>query len=229
MFFVRSCKGSAAAAALMGMVFLAASARSENLSRRAQPAHLSLKTRDKREETLLRVRGQVLALLQQDNGCSAWFHEADNDPAGVFQSLQFEIDKDTRSYVFRIADSRLGDRYKHPWAARAWEWGGRNSTVHLNPQGPFFTTSLPVVKLASGGSFLQPDGFRMLTVGPYKGSSAEAQITTLLHELGHITARIPEDSDSWDGKSSKNTEEVVRHCKNEIQEYAKWNGGSSNE
>lgn len=228
MFLARSFEGSAAAA-LMGIVFLAAPARSQDLVRRAQPAHLTLKTRDKREDTLLRVRGQVLALLQQDNACSAWFHEADNDPASVFQSLQFEIDKEKQAYVFRIADDRQGDRYKHPWAARAWQWGGRNSTVHLNPEGPFFNSSLPIMQLSPSGTLIRPDGFRVLTVGPYRGNTGEARITTLLHELGHITARIPEDNDSWDGKSSRNTEEVLRHCRTEIQEYAKWNGGGGNE
>ncbi len=217
----------AAAATAMGMFFFAAPASSRDFAGRAQSAHLTLKTNDKREVTLRRARGQVLALLQQDNGCSAWFHEADNDPAGVFQSLQLTIDKQKQAaYVWRIADGRSGDRYKHPWAARAWQWGGRNSTVHINPEGPFFNPSLPVIVLGSGGGFLRPDGFRMLNVGPFKGSTSEAQITTLLHELGHITARIPEDSDSWDGKSSRNTEEVLRHCKNEIEEYAKWNGES---
>jgi hypothetical protein len=227
MFSARSIKGSAAAA-LMGVVFLAAPARSQDLVRRAQPAHLTLKSSDKREDTLQRVRGQVLALLQQDNGCSAWFHEAENDPAGVFQSLQFEIDKEKQAYVFRIANDRQGDRYKHPWAARALQWGGRNSTVHLNPEGPFFNSSLPIMQLSSSGAFIRPDGFRVLTVGPYRGNTGEARITTLLHELGHVTARIPEDNDSWDGKSSRNTEEVLRHCRTEIQEYAKWSGAGGN-
>jgi len=91
----------------MGMVFLAAPARSQGSFEARSTGSSYVKTRDKREDILLRVRRQVLALLQQDNGCSAWFHEADNDPAGVFQSLQFEIDKEKQAYVFRIADDRM--------------------------------------------------------------------------------------------------------------------------
>jgi hypothetical protein len=38
----------------------------------------------------------------------------------------------------------------------------------------------------------------------------------MLHELAHIIGRIPEDDDSWNRRSSQNTDEVLRHCKKEI-------------
>jgi hypothetical protein len=184
---------------------------------------------DKRLETVQHARGQVLALLQNENACSAWFREVDDDPAATFESLQFKIEKEKEQrYVLRVNDIHEGSRYKQPWAARAWQWSGRNSTVTINPSGPFFYTISPVVELGSGGGILRFSGYRALTIGPFRGDTPEAQITTMLHELGHVTARIPIDLDSWDGKSAKNTEEIVRHCKSEIQEFAKWNPHGSN-
>jgi hypothetical protein len=64
----------------------------------------------------------------------------------------------------------------------------------------------------------RPAGYRLLVISSYPGNTPEAQITILLHELGHIIGRLPEDDDSWDGRSSRNTSEVLRHCKTEIHE-----------
>ena len=52
-----------------------------------------------------------------------------------------------------------------------------------------------------------------LNVGFYDGDTPEARVAILLHELGHIIGRLPEDNDSWDGESSRNTMEVLQHCK----------------
>jgi len=60
-----------------------------------------------------------------------------------------------------------------------------------------------------------------LRVASYAGNSAPAQITALLHEFGHIIGRLPEDDDSWDGQSARNTAEVLRHCRSEIRSTAR--------
>jgi predicted Zn-dependent protease len=54
-----------------------------------------------------------------------------------------------------------------------------------------------------------------MTVSRYNGDTREAQITILLHELGHIVGLLPEDDDSWNTRSMRNTAEVSRHCKAE--------------
>jgi hypothetical protein len=173
----------------------------------------------KRALELQNARQRVLSILQDENGCSAWFREADPDPAGVFESLQIEIGKGNREVVLRTID-RKGDRtYKHPWGARSNQLAGRNSIVELNPAGPFFVLSLPIMQVSAGG-FVSYEGSRILTVGGFAGDTREVQIVMLLHELAHVTGRIPEDDDSWDGRSTRNSEEVARNCKNEIQIYA---------
>jgi hypothetical protein len=221
MFFVRSKRnfsvlGATALLVVTLPAFVHASPKRE-ISKHLRPA-----SGDRREESLLRARGRVLALLQEENACSAWFRGSVDDPAAVFQSLQFKVAADEHAYISRSADSNdMVNFYKHPWAAHSWQLAGPNSTVVLNTDGAFFNSSSPVVELNHEGGFSRYLGFRMLTVGPFKGSTSEAQITTLLHELGHVTDRIPEDDDSWDGKSSRNTQEVLRHCKSDVQEFAK--------
>jgi len=195
--------------------FVQASPKSD-YAKRPRPA-----SGDQREESLSKAKAQVFALLQNENACSAWFRESDSDPAGVFHSLHFQMEEAKPSYIQFVLDPHRGDVFKHPWVAQAWQLAGRNSTVKLNLDGAFFNTQSTAVQLTPGGGVARYLGFRMLTVGPFKGGTSEAQITTLLHELGHITDRIPPDDDSWNGKSSRNTEEVLLHCRGEIQEFAK--------
>src|SRR5262249_30472062 len=166
----------------------------------------------KQGDTIARAGEQVLGILQQENACTAWFRGADPDPAEVIRSLHFALEMRGPSYVYGVRDSHGKQVFKHPWAARSIENGGRDSTVVLNANGPFFSRTSVVMQLDSGGmSWL--DGNRRLTVSSYNGNTSEAQITILLHELGHVIGRLPEDNDSWDGRSSRNTSEMLRHCK----------------
>jgi len=55
----------------------------------------------------------------------------------------------------------------------------------------------------------------MLTISSYNGNTPEVQITILLHELGHIIGRLPEDD-----RSIRNTSEMSRHCKSETRAAA---------
>jgi hypothetical protein len=181
---------------------------------------LELSALGKQGDTIARARGQVIDILQHGNACTVWFHEADPDPVDVFRSLHFEMEMRGPSYVYGIRDGHGGQSFKHPWAAMSTQFGGSNSTILLNANGPFFNRTSVVMQLDPGGMLLWPDGTRLLTVSSYGGNTPEAQITILLHELGHIVGRLPEDADSWDGRSSRNTAEVQRHCKNETRAAA---------
>ena len=167
----------------------------------------------KQGDIIARAREQVLEILQQNNACTAWFQESDPDPAEVFRSLHFELEERGPSYVYGMRDPDRGQLFKHPWAAKSFEYGGRSSTITLNARGPFFNRTSRVLQLDPGGMVARPIGNLQLAVSPYTGNSPGAQIVILLHELGHITGRLPEDNDSWDGRSTRNTSEVMRHCK----------------
>jgi hypothetical protein len=188
---------------------------------------LELSALGKQGDTIARARGQVLDILQHGNACTVWFQEAGPDPAEVFRSLHFELEMRGPSYVYGMRDQERRLLFKHPWAARSTQYGGSDSTIVLNANGPFFNRTSVVMQLDPRGMLARPDGIRLLTVSSYEGNTPEAQITILLHELGHIIGRLPEDADSWDGQSSRNTAEVQRHCKNETRAAAHNNPNGS--
>jgi len=185
-------------------------------SQDAQEIMMELSGFGKYGDTIARARGQVLEILQRGNACSAWFQEADHDPIGVFRSLHFELIVSEPSYIYGIRDGDRGHLYMHPWAARSMENGGRNSVIQLNVNGPFFSRTAILMQQKSIGTLAHASGYRQLVISSYTGDTPKAQLTILLHELGHIVGRLPEDDDSWDGRSSRNTLEVLRHCKNAI-------------
>jgi hypothetical protein len=189
---------------------------------------LELSALGKQGEEIARARGQALEILEQDNACTAWFKESDPDPAEVFRSLHFELDRSGPSRIYGRRDPGRGLLFKHPWGAKSFERGGRNSVILLNANGPFFNRTSIVMQGDSGGTVTRPSGRLLLLVSSYAGNTPEAQIVILLHELGHITERLPEDDDSWDGRSSRNTAEVLRHCKVETQVAARNSPKSSN-
>jgi hypothetical protein len=205
------------AAAFLSILFVAGPAYSESLSADDDrvPPELAALGRD--GEVIARVREQTLVILQSDNACSAWFREVDPQSAQVFRSLHYAIKEDEHSYIFHLNDGQGGGSFKHPWVARSVEDGGQNSIVELNAGGAFFSATSQLLELDSRTTLRWPAGLHTLAIGSFRGNTISAQITTLLHELGHIVGRIPEDDDSWDGRSSRNTEEVLRHCKHEIR------------
>jgi len=172
-------------------------------------------------ETIQRARDQVLTILEAENGCAAWFQEADPDPAGTFRSVDFALEENGPSYVYAVKEVGKEEIFKHPHVASSWQNAGRNATIRLNANGAFFKRTSFVLKQDRKAGPLQPGGMHMLRVGSFPGSSAPAQVTALLHEFGHIVGRLPEDDDSWNGQSRRNTDEVLRHCRPEIRSIAK--------
>jgi hypothetical protein len=219
MFFAWRLKALVTAAALT-ILFVPRPACSQSTSTDDRGVRSELTAMGKHGEAIARGREQTLVILQSENSCSAWFREADRDAAEVFRSLHYEIEEDGPSYVFHTKADRGGDMFKHPWAARSTEHSGRDSTIGLNPRGAFFNSTSQIMEQEWRGMLPRMGGYRTLLVGPFSGNAAKAQITTLLHELGHIIGRLPEDDDSWDGRSSQNTAEVLRHCKHEIRAAA---------
>jgi hypothetical protein len=107
--------------------------------------------------------------------------------------------------------------FKQPYSARALENAGRSSVVTLNANGPFFARTTRVFQSEIPGSLPRPSGWRALQVGSYGGDTLSAQITILLHELGHVVGRLPDDSDELSGQSGRNTAEVLRFCRAQIK------------
>jgi hypothetical protein len=183
-------------------------------------ALLGLAAMGKQGETIRRARAQVLEILEGENVCTAWFRELELDPRETFRSVRFVVDENGPRYVFGVRLGSQGELFKHPWVASTVENSGRGATIWLNANGAFFNGSSELVEKELSGGPSRLAGTRVLRVDWYMGNTPEAQITALLHELGHIVRRIPEDNDSLDGESGRNTVEVLRHCRPEIKAAA---------
>jgi hypothetical protein len=218
----------AIAAAVACVFFLSNRSYAERMPDPDEGVVLELSALGKQGEEIARARGRVLEILQHDSACAAWFKESDPDPAEVFRSLHFELERSGPSRIYGRRDLDRGLLLKHPWGAKSFESGGRNSVILLNANGPFFNRTSIVMEQDPGGILSPPRGSRLLMVSSYAGDTPEAQIVILLHELGHVTDRLPEDDDSWDGRSSRNTAEVLQHCKAETQAAARNSSKRSN-
>jgi hypothetical protein len=166
---------------------------------------------------IARAREEILDILGSENACTQWFATKDAKPADTFQSLNFLLDQRGPKDVFEsnVAESIVIIR--QPYVARATQDGGAHTAITINAQGAFYRTQGNAVKVVPEGGPLHADGTRLLTVGAYRGDTLPAQMVTLLHEFGHIIDLLPEDADNLDGKSVRNTNEVLRHCRGEVE------------
>ena len=170
---------------------------------------------------LLLARDKVLAILGASNTCSAWLRESDPDPAGIFATLTFALGVRDQGFIINLIHDPHGDALQEPYVASTMQGGGRNSKVTLNREGAFFRSAAIVMREPAEGGWSHPLRVRELRVGPYRGDSSEAQMTTLLHELAHVVGRIPADGIENREKSTENTREVLRFCRSEIEARAR--------
>jgi hypothetical protein len=168
-----------------------------------------------------RAREKVLEILRSENACTEWFEAKDANPAVTFQSLNFSLDQNGQHNIFETKESESRFMLRQPYVARATQDGGAHTAITINAYGAFYRAQGQVQKISQEGLPPQLDGSRVLTVGSYTGNTLSAQMVTLLHEFGHIIDLLPEDADPLDGKSGRNTDEVLRHCRAELDARAK--------
>jgi hypothetical protein len=184
------------------------------------PVHPRLLALGPRGLLIDQARQLVLAILASENSCSAWFREADPDAAAIFESLDFSLNDGPKDVV--TVKSASGEIFlKHPYSARVPENAGPNAIVLLNANGPFFVSAADILAHDSARGVARFAGRRELRAGPYAGNTLPARITTLLHELGHVIGRLPDDSDELSGLSEQNTQRVLHACHAEINAAAR--------
>jgi hypothetical protein len=184
------------------------------------PIREQLLTMGKPGLTVALARDRVIEILQSKNSCSTWFQEVDPHAASTFASLKFIIETNGPKEVLGLQSYSGEMLLKHPYSARALENAGANSFVVLNAKGAFFVHAAPVLRQENNSNWFRPSGLRYLLVGSYRGDTLAAQITILLHELGHVVGRLPEESDELSGQSGRNTAEVLRRCHKQIKAAA---------
>lgn len=196
-------------------------ARTIESAEREDPVAEQLSLLGKAGTRVAQARAEVLGILDSENACRAWFETKDAAPADTFRSLTYSIDRRGPQDISQWETEARMLIWHQPWVAQAVQNSGSNTAITINANGAFFRTLGNVEKIALEGGPAQKGEPRWLLVGPYGGSSAEAEIVTLLHEFGHIIDLLPPDADNLDGKSVRNTDEVLRHCKTEIEAHGK--------
>lgn len=166
---------------------------------------------------ILYSREQTIDILRTPNECSEWFQEVEPNVEGIFRSLHFELDRNGNTEIFRMRSDSGETLFKDPWGAKTNQLAGMNATVQINSNGAFFVRASRVRNLYPADTLMGHSGWQVLSLASFIGDTPEARLVIMLHELGHIVGRLPEDGDSWDGQSSRNTVEVLRHCKADIE------------
>lgn len=169
---------------------------------------------------IARAREGVLDILRSDNACTEWFETKEASPAATFQSLSFLLDQHGPQDILESVNTESFVIRRQPYVAQATQDGGAHTTIRINANGAFYRPQGNVLKIGPEGGLVHASGTRLLTVGSYRGDTLPAQMTALLHELGHIIDLLPTDSDTLDGKSIRNTDEVLQHCRTEVEARA---------
>ncbi len=180
-----------------------------------------LATKGKTGQKILRARERVLAILETENACSAWFREKDLNPAETFRTLNYAVDRHGEEFVHVSKDMGSDYIYRDPYVASVGQDTGAFATITLNAGGAFFHAQTTMLVVPKDGGQLGFGGPRSVNIGPYPGDSVAAQTLALLHEFGHVLDLLPTDFDNEDGKSMRNTGEVLRYCRAEIDSKVK--------
>jgi len=170
---------------------------------------------------IFRARERALEILESDNACSAWYREKDSNPGSTFRMIGFELDRKGEDTVLESRDWAPEVLFRSPYVASVIQGDGANATITINLRGAFFSVLARVRGVRSEGGPVDFRGQRMVRVGPYIGDTLQAQVITLLHEFGHALDILPIDTDDVDGKSVQNTQEVLRHCRAEVEGKAR--------
>jgi hypothetical protein len=170
---------------------------------------------------IAQARAETVQILQAENACTAWFRTKEAAPADIFRSLRYSIDRRGPQEISEWETESALFIWHQPYVAHTTQDSGPNTEITINANGAFFRTLGKVKRIPLEGGPLQLGEWRRLSVGPYGGNTLQGQVVTLLHEFGHIIDLLPPDADNLDGKSVRNTDEVLQHCKIEIEARSK--------
>ena len=176
-----------------------------------------LHTMGKPGQLILRARDRVLQILETENACTDWYRTRNSDPAAVFRTLTFSVDRKGEAFVRKGPATDGFEMIYNPYVASVEQDGGATSTVTINANGAFFFPAASLVEDRFRSGPLTFHGTRWIQVGPYVGGSFRAQVLVLLHEFGHVIDLLPEDREDRDGKSRQNSLDVLRACRAEVE------------
>jgi len=189
----------------------------------SDPVNIELKVMGPLGHAIQLARQNVLDILEAASPCSAWFQQTELDPATKFRSIHYVVDHHGPNSTLKLQNAANGWFYQQPYIASSYENSGANSTITINANGAFFkqTAAVRIVPRDGGPAGLDITHLQHLDI--YTGGTREAQVTTLLHEFGHIIGLLPVDFGTPEGPqlSTENTRTALRHCRAEVESGAK--------
>jgi hypothetical protein len=168
-----------------------------------------------------RAREKALEILQVENPCSAWYRESRPYPAATFRSIAYALDDAGPQFIARWQDDSQAWLFRQPYVAHVVQNSGAHALVTLNTSGAFFQVDSPVRELQKDGGPMRVRDREVLRVDSYAGGTLPAQVITLLHEFAHAVGLIPPDLADAGGKSVRNTQELLRFCRGEVEAASK--------
>jgi hypothetical protein len=180
-----------------------------------------LQAMGKNGEKIGRARARVLEILGEPTGCAAWFQQKDPNAMKTFRSLSFALDTKGTGVIEALRGKWPEVMYKNPYVARVIQDGGAFQTITLNINGAFFQASAIAVETRAEGGLARTLRPQEIGVGPFRGGSLGAQVVAILHELGHLEGMLPQDEGDVEGRSRKNTQEVLQNCRAEVESSGK--------
>lgn len=166
-----------------------------------------------------RARLAVLRILEGGNSCTAWLEEKDSRAASLFRGIHFRIDEDGPKFAMKKQDRAGAWSFREPYAAKVFQRAEPPVWITLNSGGAFFRSSAALRYVYDDNTPAGIISSQRLHIETYQGSSLGAQIVILLHELAHVLDAIPPDAgpDTSPGLSSRNTEQVLHHCRAQVE------------
>lgn len=186
------------------------------------PVAEELKAMGERGLIILRAREEVVEILRGQNGCAAWFEQAEFDSVRKFRSLRYRIDETGPQYTLKIQGSDGGWHYQQPYVAGSMEGASSGSTITINGRGAFFQLRSGVRIVPTNGGPAGLSTPQLLHIDLYVGGTLRAQVVALLHEYSHVVGLLPADGGlAGPELSTQNTQIVLRHCRAQVEAAGK--------
>jgi hypothetical protein len=159
----------------------------------------------------------VKDVLVSSGDCAKFFDSAKIDALTRFDNTDFVTVNGPDRVTWALVNSKPTQVPPYAWDAQVQPGVGR--FVQLNRNRGFYQQTTRNV--LAGGGYGSNLSTGTIKAGDFIGGSLEYQITTVLHELGHLVDLLPSDKSGGPEASNANTNLILSKCKDAIAQAAK--------